>query len=237
MKATFPELSLRQAALMAGSAILLMTLAAVLATDVTIGPLIAAENPAATFENITSNTMRFRTGILSWMIVLICDVIAAWGLYIFFRPVNQHISLLSAWLRIVYTAILGTSILNLNYVLELTDAAYFQTIFGQEHLEAQSWLFLSSFDSSWSLGLVVFGLHIFTLGYLGLQSNYLPKLLALFLIIGAAGYMIVHLSNLLIPQYQEVIQILGWIFILPMLSEVAMGIWLLVKGKNIKLTP
>lgn len=226
---------MRRAAKVAGFAILLMTLAAVVATDLAIGPLIELENPAASIANIKSNQLLFRVGILSWIVVLICDIIAAWGLYIFLSPVDKGISLISAWLRIVYTAILGTAILNLNYVLELIGSDYHLKTIGHANLESQTWLFLNSFDSSWSIGLLVFALHIFFLGYLGLKSNYIPKILSVFLIIGFIGYILIHLFTLLAPQFQNLIQILGWIFIIPMLSEVALGLWLVTKGKNVKL--
>jgi len=230
-----PDISMHKAATVAGFAIIIMTLAAVVATDIAIGPLIELGNPTATIQNIKSNLMLFRVGIVSWIVVLICDIIAAWGLYVFLSPVDNSISLLSAWLRIVYTSILGTSILNLNYVLELIVSEYHLTTIGYTNLESQTWLFLNSFDSSWSVGLVVFSIHIFFLGYLGYKSTYIPKLLSVFLIIGFVGYMLIHLFNLLIPQFQNLLQILEWIFIIPMLSEVAFGLWLVVKGKNVKI--
>lgn len=220
--------------MVAGFSIVLMTIAAVVSTDLTIGSLVVPENPTATFENIKGNLLLFRLGVLSWIIVMISDILVAWGLYIFLRPVNKSISLISAWLRIVYTAILGTSIMNFAHILELFNTEYYTKAFGQVHLESRTWFYLNSFDASWSIGLIVFSLHIFLLGYLGLKSNYIPKLLSIFLIIGCIGYLTIHLSNLLIPEYQNFIQILGWIFILPMLSEVALGFWLLFKGKNIE---
>ncbi|PRX53675.1 DUF4386 domain-containing protein [Flagellimonas meridianipacifica] len=233
MKSVQSEISIRIAAKVAGYALLFMTIAAVAATDLTIGPLIELENPTASINNVKSNQMLFRLGILSWIVVLICDILAAWGLYVYLSPVNKRISLLAAWLRIVYTAILGTSILNLNHVLELIGSEYHLTTIGYAHFESQTWLFLRSFDSSWSIGLIIFSLHIFFLGYLGLKSNYVPKILSIFLLIGSFGYILIHLFNLLSPQFQSLIQILGWIFIIPMLSEVALGLWLLVKGKNV----
>ncbi|XLS30098.1 DUF4386 domain-containing protein [Flavobacteriaceae bacterium M23B6Z8] len=235
MQTILPQISMRKAAMVAGYAIVLMTLAAVVATDVTIGPLIIDEDPTPTFKNISENLLVFRMGILSWIIVLICDIVAAWGFYFFFKPVNNGISLLTAWIRIVYTAMLGSSIMNYNYVLELIDSPTRLIAVDNVNIESQTWFFLNSFDSSWSLGLLVFGLHIFLLGYLSLKSAYVPKFISIFLMIGAFGYVTVHLSNLLIPQHPEVIQILGWVFIIPMLSEVALGLWLLIKGKNIQI--
>src|SRR5210317_1504588 len=93
-------------ALTSGSAIVMMTVAAVMATDVTIGGLVVENDAAATLNNIMESKIKYRLGVFSWLIILICDVIAAWGLYVFFRITNKELSLLTAWFRLVYAAML-----------------------------------------------------------------------------------------------------------------------------------
>lgn len=225
----------RKAAMVAGIAIVTMTLAAVVATDIAIGPLVIADAPAATFDNIAGAPIMLRLGLLSWMVVLISDIFAAWGLYMYYKPINKELSLISAWLRIVYTAILGAAILNYVDILQLNNMG--DQILGYElaYLESQTWLLLNQFEAEWSVGLLVFGLHIFLLGYLGLKSAYIPKLLSISLIIGAVGYLMINAFKILIPEQEDLLAVLQWIFILPMLAEVALGLWLLVKGKDIEL--
>ena len=229
------EISMQKAAQIAGVSILLMTLAAVAATDLTIGPLIVNGNATATEENIRTSEMIFRLGVLSWIIILICDVFAAWGLYEFLKPVNKGLSLMSAWLRLVYAAILGASMLNLAHILMLIDNENYVSALGNGQLGTQVLFFMDSFDSLWSLGLLVFGLHIFLVGYLTWKSGYVPKILGIWLILGFIGYMITHLSGLLFPQFSNFNKIMGWIFIIPMLGEVALGLWLIIKGRKIVL--
>lgn len=72
-------ISLRKAAIVTGVAILIMAIAAVFATDFVLGSLIVPGDAAATTNNIKASEMLFRTGIFSWLIILICDVLAAWG--------------------------------------------------------------------------------------------------------------------------------------------------------------
>ncbi|WP_181899518.1 DUF4386 domain-containing protein [Flagellimonas nanhaiensis] len=224
------EISIQKAAQIAGVSIVLMTLAAVAATDLTIGPLIVSGNATATEENIRASAMTFRLGVLSWIIILVCDVFAAWGLYEFLKPVNKGLSLISAWLRLVYAAILGASMLNLAHILVLINNENYVSALGTQVL-----FFMDSFESLWSLGLLVFGLHIFLVGYLTWKSGYVPKILGIWLIIGFFGYMITHLSGLLLPQFSNFNKIMGWIFIIPMLGEVALGLWLIIKGRKIVL--
>lgn len=232
---TINNISPRKAAIVTGIAILIMTAAAVSATDLTIGSLIVPDNPAATTNNIQASEMLFRTGIFSWLIVLVCDVLAAWGLYIFLKPVNRDLSLIMAWLRLVYVALLGTALLNYIKVLLLISGNNYVSALGVDQFQSHVMLLLNAFDDMWSIGLLVFGLHIFLLGYLSFKSGYIPKIFGILLIIAFAGYVITNLGNLLLPDYDNYKTVLGLIFLLPMLSEVALGLWLLIKGGKILL--
>ena len=224
------EHSPRQAALVAGVSILIMTVAAVLATDLSIGRLYVPGDASATSANIQSSQLLFRIGIFSWFIILICDVLAAWGLYEFLKPVNRSLSLIMAWFRLVYAAILGAAMLNLTDVLLLTGGDSFSVMPPAEMIQAQVLLSIHAFYEAWSLGLVVFGVHVFFLGYLTYRSGTVPKILGVLLIIAFFGYLITNLADILIPGYKDYKMIVGLIFLIPMLSEVALGIWLVIKG-------
>jgi hypothetical protein len=89
---------------------------------------------------------------------------------------------------------------------------------------------MEAFEATWSVSLIVFGIHIFLIGILALKSGYVPKIFGIVLIIAFAGYAIINTSKLLFPDYQDAMRTLEWIFLFPMLGEVALGIWLLVKG-------
>lgn len=227
------HITLREAAIVSGAAILIMTAAAVIATDLTIGSLSVADNAAATTNNIKASGMVFRAGVFSWLIILICDVLAAWGLYIFLKPVNKDLSLLMAWLRLVYVAILGVAMLNYIKVMQLISSENYVSSLGTNQFQSQVMLLVNSFDNMWSIGLIVFGLHIFLLGYLVFKSGYIPKTLGILLIIAFAGYVITNLGDLLVPAYSNYKTIVTYIFIIPMLSEVALGLWLLIKGRKV----
>jgi hypothetical protein len=180
--------------------------------------------------------MLFRIGLFSWLIILICDVLAAWGLYIFLKPVSQSLSLLTAWCRLVYAAILGTALYNFAVVLLLVSGDHYLAAFGIDQLQAEVLLFLNAFYDIWSIGLVVFGFHILVLGYLVFKSGYIPKILGVILIIASFGYLITSFANLLLPNYQNYQAILEWIFIIPMvIGEVGLALWLLFKGVKVQL--
>lgn len=223
------DISLRNAAIVTGTAIVIMTLAAVFSTDISIGKLIEPDDATATINNIIASEIVFRAGIFSWFIVLICDVLIAWGLYLFFKPVNESLSLLGAWFRVVYAAMLGAAILNYVEVTTLINEAKPEAL-----ATGQVWHLLHAFDDTWSLGLMVFGFHILLLGYLVYISGYAPKWLGILLIISFGGYLLINATDLLFPGYERLKSILDWIFILPMIiGEVGLGVWLLLRGGKI----
>jgi hypothetical protein len=90
--------------------------------------------------------------------------------------------------------------------------------------------YLNSFDAMFSFSLIVFIIHILFLCNLSFKSEYIPNIFGIVLIIAFAGYFIVNTSKLIFPEYKDVIQILEYIFLLPMLGEVALGIWLIIIG-------
>ncbi len=228
----FHKISPTQAATITGLAVVLMTIAAVVATDLTIETLIVQDNPKATFENIFSNPTVFRIGVFGWVAVLLCDIVIAWGFYMLFKSVNAGISLATAWIRLVYAAILGTAMGNLVQLTLLLSPMLEETRLPLDYFITETWLYLEGFYAVWSMGLIVFGVHIILLGLLSLKSANIPNWLGILLTIGGFGYLVVHLAKLLVPDHQDFIQILEWIFILPMLSEVALGIWILIKRKS-----
>jgi len=71
------DISLSKAAIVTGTAILIMAAAAVFAMDIVLGNLVVHGDATATTNNIQNSEMLFRAGIFSWVIILICDVLAA----------------------------------------------------------------------------------------------------------------------------------------------------------------
>lgn len=77
MMKLFDSQTQKQAAIMSGLAIIIMAIAAVIANDVTIRSLIVADNPTETLNNVFAAKTLFNLGVLSWLIILILDLIVA----------------------------------------------------------------------------------------------------------------------------------------------------------------
>ena len=118
-------------------------------------------------------------------------------------------------------------------VLMLINGDGYVASFGMDQFQSQVLLSMNGFYQGWSIGLIIFGIHVLLLGYLIIRSGYIPKYWGILLIIASVGYLITNLPNLFLPGYENIKNIIGWIFIIPMLSEVGLGVWLLMKGMKV----
>ncbi|WP_237979866.1 DUF4386 domain-containing protein [Bacillus thuringiensis] len=214
----------RKYALFAGFSLLVMAFIAFFSYGFVHENLVVQEDASATFHNIQTSNSLFKAEIFGWIIIFITDIVAAWALYFFLKPIHTSLSLLAALLRLMYTAILGIAIFNLTFVLLLSKSTVANS-------EAYTMLFLEAFKYIWSVGLIIFGLHLFTLGYVTFLSKQIPKLISVLLFIAAIGYIVIHVMNTLFSQYDTLIAIIQSLFQLPMIAgELGLAIWLLLKG-------
>lgn len=219
-------LTLRQAALIAGFSYLLMP---VTLAEFYINPkLLIPGNIDQTAQNIVAHGRLFGAAILCYLITLILDVVIAWALYTLLVPVNRSVSLLTAWFRLIYTAIALFSLLNLTTVYRLLNTPDYLTAFGSGQLHAQVMLLLNSYRYDWSMSLIIFGIHLGLLGYLIYRSGYIPKILGILLVIDGLGWVVTPLKPYLYPNIN-----LGFFF--PMsFVELLLPLWLVIRGWKIQ---
>jgi hypothetical protein len=220
----FADISIRKSALVAGFGLLLMAILAPIANFGVFETLIVPGDATATADNIMASPGLFRTGIFVFLIVAILDVVVAWALYILLKPVNKSLSLLAAWLRVVYAAIFVSALSQPLIVLQLLNGSEYLKVFETNQLHVQVLLSLNAFIDEWNMGLVIFGLHLLVLGYLAFKSGYIPKILGILVIIAGLGYLIDNLGKLLSPNYNVTIAMFTFI------GEVLLIFWLLWKG-------
>jgi hypothetical protein len=228
------DISQRKAALVAGIGSLIMFFAAIVAEFLARQGLVVPGNAAETAQNIMTHETLFRAGIFSYLIILILDVVLAWAFYVFLKQVNKSLSLLTAWFRLVYTAVFGAALLNLVSVLRLISGADFLTVSGTDQLHDQMMLSLTAFGDGWAIGYMFFSLHVFFLGYLIIRSGYVPRILGILLIIASVGYLTDNLANLLLPDYLNYKTIFMVIVMVPAIAgELGLAVWLLFKGGKV----
>src|SRR4051812_30761917 len=111
-----------------GVGLLLMAILAMFSNFLVLEGLIIPDDAATNANNIIANEMLYRSGFISFVIVLILDVLVAWVLYVLLKPVNKNLSMPAAWFRLIYTAIFGITLYNCLNVLQLLSGAGYLTV-------------------------------------------------------------------------------------------------------------
>ena len=219
--------SMRQAALVAGLAMLAMAALAPVANFGVLGKLIVPGDAKATTDHVLASEGAFRFALCALLVVAILDVVVTWAFYVLMKPVSQAVSLLAAWLRIAYTATFAAALADLAKVLVLLDGEPSRKAFDAGQLQAQVALQLDAFRSQWMVSLGIFGVHLLVLGALMLRSGYVPRLVGLLVFAAGAGYSADTFAHILLPhQSAAVSKVTLWLF----LGEISLIVWPLWRG-------
>ena len=224
-------ISLRESAIIAGIGLLIMVLTVPVAEFQIFPSLIDYKNPEITANNLLSNKSYFILGVFLNFITIICDIIVAWALYVFLKPVDKSLSLLVAWFRLIYTGIYLIALLNLIKVLGLLNADKYFKATNQSQIYDQILFHLKSFGYEMGFGLILFGIYLGLLGYLAIKSSYIPKIFGWLLLLAGLGYFITYLGNFLFPNINTDLLTITFF------GELIFMVWLLLKGgRNLPMT-
>lgn len=222
------KISLSSAALIAGIGLLVMALAAPFAELYVLPKLIVPYMTAETAANIQAHESLFTGAIYAYFITFICDLVVAWALYILLKPVNEHLSLLTAIFRWVYTVIAIVALMNLITALQLITTPKYLTFIEKDQLYAQAMISIRAFKNHWYFGLSLFAVHLFLLGYMVIKSTYIPKIFGILLIVTGAGYLLNSIRPYFFPSVS--IDFAMYTFF----GELLFMLWLLIKGGRLQ---
>jgi hypothetical protein len=222
------DISLSKAAIIAGIGLLIMTLTVPFAEFKIIPDLVIPDNASETTANITNNIFIFNFAIFLIFITIVADIIVAWALYVFLKPVNKSISLLTAWFRLLYTGVYLVAVTNLIKVFTLTKGESYFLINSPEQISEFILFYIKSYKYEWFFGLVLFGLYLILLGFLVLKARYVPNIIGWLLIIAGLGYVIGHLKVFLFPELNTSFSMYT------AMGELVFMLWLLIKGSRLK---
>ncbi len=228
------DISARKTARVAGLLYLIIIIAGIFAEFIVRQSLIVPGDAAATAANIMASEGLFRIGITSDLVMIMSDVTLALVFYVLLKPVNNTLALLAAFFRLAQAAILSINLLNLFFVLQLLSGAEYLAVFDAAQLQALGLLFLEGHSIGYSLGLVLFGLSLFVLGYLVFKSSYFPGVLGILLIVAALGYLTDSFAGFLLPNYAAYESIFALVVFAPaFIGELSFTLWLLLKGVRV----
>ncbi len=223
------DVTQRQAGIIAGIGFVI-TLAGVIFANICGNDpgIIVPGDAAATADKIVESGGMFRIGILGWLIAIIGDVVRAWALYVFFKSVNKSIALLAAWWMLLHDAIFGFANSCLVVISELLGGSGYFAGLAIETVHPLMMMLLKMHFFGFEIGLFFFSFHLLLLGYLALQSGYVPKILGVLVLVAGLGYLIDSAGLIILPNYPA---LLTNVLALPnIVGELALVVWLAFKG-------
>src|SRR6266487_1883750 len=221
--------SQRTAAKVAGVAGLLAFALVVFGNYVLLGPLVVPRNAVDTARNILAHQTQFRVALTCFIAYNVGAVVLSTALYIILAPVNRGLALAGALFRVVFAMLWLIAPLNSLAALRLLGDAPYLKIFEPDRLQALARVQLAGSFDDYYVGLPFFGLAATVCAWLWLKSNYIPRGLSIFGVIGSAWCVLCAFVYLIFPNFNKIVN--DYIFDSPMaLFELALSFWLLFRG-------
>jgi len=212
--------------LAAGVMLLLMAGLAAFGYVVAVDGLITPGDAVRTTHDLLASRGLFAAGILCLAVVLVLDVLVAWTLYLFFKPVNRAGAMLAAMLRTGYAALYAVALSQLVVVLRLLDDGGVSAAPGGGELPGQVVAGIGRFTDLWNVGLILFGLSLLVLGWLGFTSGTVPKLIGVLLAVAGVGYVLDSAVALASPGSWTPVSTYTFV------GELVFALWLVSRGRR-----
>ena len=216
---SFPQEALDHRRLMQiiGASILLMAVVGSAAYGFVHATLHIAGDPNATAAAAAGKLDLVALAASAWLLVALLDVIVSMGVYLLYQRTHHWLAAISGGLRAAYAAILIVA------TLALFDSAMSGEV-------SKVYLAFEQFEFIWSIGLMVFGIHLCSLGYLVHQSATAPSVVGWLLIGAGISYLLSKGGGLTGFDLTEIEPILA----IPMIvGELGFAVWLMAKRLDI----
>jgi len=187
-------------------------------------------NASATASNIAAHEWLFRFGMLSEVLGAVVLIFLTLAFYRLFKDVDEYLAVLlvitggimPATFTLLHSAIDGTAL-----AVARGDAGF--AALGQSQRDAFVLLFLRFNHYEVVSAEILWGVWLFPMGALTYKSGFLPRFIGVWLIINGAAYVVLCLTGILFPAYQDKV----FLYAQPALfAELAIMLWLLIKGAN-----
>lgn len=184
-----------------------------------------ADNATAA-HNILSNESLFRISIVNDLISSALWVFLVLILYRLFKSVNdRQAKLLVAFVMVQIPVVFVIDAFNIASLMILKGEIL--KTFELSQRQDLAMLFLRINDYGVLTLEMFWGLWLFPLAILVYQSRFLPRALGVWLIINGFALVVLCFTSLLLPQFKDTVYKIAFP---AMLGEVALMLWLLIKG-------
>jgi len=194
--------------------------------------LIDYEDINLTVNNITSNELLYRLGLVCELILYVAVIILSVLLYLILKSVNKNLALLAMVFR-SGEALLGITIVLSGFiVLGLLNNQFNAASFEDAQLNVFIGALLSARTKGIYIVLLLVGIGGTLFLYLFYKSSCIPAIISIWGMFTYISMLILSLISILFPEHPDIIEIV--LYGLGTLFELTIGFWLLIKGINLK---
>src|SRR6058998_364405 len=197
--------------------------------------LFVHDNAAATAGNIAAHEWLFRFGMLSDLFGAVVLIFLVLAFYRLFKGVDQQLAVLLVIVGGVMPALINfVNVANEAGALLVTRggdswSGDFLSVFDKPQRDALVMLFVRLHHYQIVAAEILWGLWLFPMGALTYKSGFLPRFIGVWLIINGVAYVVLSLTGLFLPDYQNKV----FAYSQPALfGELAIMLWLLIKGAH-----
>src|SRR4051812_35450455 len=196
------------------------------------GKFMVSGNAAATAANLTEHEGLQRLAFVANLVATVCYLAVTLLMYVLLKPVNRNVSLMGAFFSLVGCAIGTVSCLLFLAPLAVLKSGAAPGGFTVEQSQDLALTLLTLSGRGNDIGLVFFGCHVLTIGYLIRRSTFLPRILGTLLFVTGICYLTNSFATFFaLPFTAYLMPVVG---LGGLLGEGALTGWLLIKSVNVQ---
>lgn len=217
-------------ATLTGFLLILMALSAGIAYGYSFSTLFVLNDSGQTLSRLLAEPDKLTIGLAFWILIFLLDLLVSIGVYKLLKSSQKVIALWAMGSRLLYSAFLAAGIIKIANLWALLNKHPADV--SAERAQAA----FVDFNMFWSLGLIVFGIHLLLLGYGLFKVSMAPKSLCYLILFAGFSYILVHTIGQFGPQGLNLRHSLESVLALPMaLGELLLAIWFIYIGLNKRL--
>ena len=188
--------------------------------------------PADTAASALGAETGYRVGFALLFFGGICYLGVTALLYQVLKPVSASVALFGALASLAGITVGAASGVHEMGALALLHDATNATSTAASQMQAIAQTTFREDPQGFRIGMVYFGLHVASIGYLILRSNFIPKIIGAILLAGGSSYFITSFASFLAPDLGA--RLTPFVIPIALLGEGSITLWLLIKGVDVE---
>lgn len=186
--------------------------------------IIVPNDAAQTAANILDQEFLFRMSIVSDLLMVLSYFVLGLLLYFLFKPFHEKMATFLILLNVIGASMMALNMVNQSVALYMLQGSSYLDVFDLSQRQAASLFFMNLHGIGYNMATISYGVWLIPMGYLGLKSNYIPKVISYLLVIGGITYVISFFGSILGASIPSDITIPAD------LGEFSLCLWLLIRS-------